>query len=425
MNEQDRLRLRDRWASSVAGALRLPALIVAIGLSQVACGTATVGGGGQDDPARQTPRVMVTLPATSKFLVRRSVEELVEQYQLRFVAAWKMRSLGVQCVVFEIPRRVDQDVLVRGLENDHRVDMAQVVSQFNVQGSQASRQTAEERSYRRFQRAADVLRLDQAHLLATGRGVRVAVVDTGADLGHQEYGSRVAVARNFVADQPESFVRDAHGTAVAGLIAADHRDGSGMLGVAPEAELQILKACWPEPEGGRRAVCDSYTLALALDFAVAEAAQVINLSLAGPEEPILRRLIEEAIDRGVVVVAAWPTRPPRFPASLHGVIAVRALTASTEGFVDTGGGENSLAALAAPGEEVLATVPGGGYDFWSGSSMASAQVAGVAALILEHRPEITSGEILELLRETARDNPGQAVVDACAALAKLTGGNCT
>lgn len=387
-------------------------------------------------------RVMVTFPSTSPFVVRRSIRELSVAFDLNFVASWTMESLGQQCVVFEVPDPVAQrpesmERLLGSLSRDHRIELAQRVQRFSTYSQEVAAEAASEvelgpedgadtrSSYRRFQHAADLLRLDAAHELATGRGVRVAVIDTGMDLGHPEYGRRIVEARDFVGRDEESFTTDLHGTAVAGLIAAAHDDGAGIVGVAPEVDLLAVKACWPEPAGGRKAVCDSYTLALALDYAVTAEARVINLSLGGPDDPILRRLVEAALERKSVVVAANGGAGADFPATVPGVLDVRALPRETEAG-EAGGGEKPMDGedwMSAPGREILTTVPGG-YDFWNGSSMSAAQVSGVAALILEHRPELTSQELGAMLRETARNNPGHALVDACAAVARATGRSC-
>jgi subtilisin family serine protease len=122
-----------------------------------------------------------------------------------------------------------------------------------------------------------------------------------------------------------------------------------------------------------------------------------------------------------------------FPASLDGVIAVRA-----SGGPSLGPGEPAAPAalgrqLAAPGVDILTTVPGGGYDFFSGSSMAAAQVAGVVALLLERQPGLAPERVAGLLRDTAQPAaappdgslpPGTAIeaqVDACGAVSELLG----
>ncbi|MDA8019220.1 MAG: S8 family serine peptidase [Thermoanaerobaculia bacterium] len=404
-----------------------------LSLTMFGCATSSVDAPGRSSSGVSSDlferQVMVTFPTTSHFLVRRSIQELSVTFELRMVASWTMESLGQQCVVFEVPeivaKRADaMDRLVQSLSRDHRIELAQRVQRFstrNTLGAKTATNDGERSSYRRFQHAADLLRLDAAHSLATGRGVRVAVIDTGMDLGHPEYGRRIVEARDFVGRDQDSFTNDLHGTAVAGLIAARHDDGVGIVGVAPEADLVAIKACWPEPAGGRRAVCNSYTLALALDYAVSSEAEVINLSLGGPDDPILRRLVEAGLQRHTVVVAANGGDGADFPAIVPGVLDVRALPRPDEPREETADLETTW--LSAPGHEILTTVPGG-YDFWNGSSMAAAQVSGVAALLLEHRPDMTPEEVTILLRDSSRDNPGHGVVDACAAVSVVAGRAC-
>ena len=254
--------------------------------------------------------------------------------------------------------------------------------------------------------------------------MRVAVVDTGVDVDHPDLRGRVVGASNFVDGGEQTFTGDIHGTAVAGALAASANE-VGIVGVAPDAQLLALKACWPESPGARQALCNSYTLAKAVDFALNARAQVLNLSLAGPADPLLTRLLDLALERGITVVAAAPADgAPSFPASLAGVVAVRdgGIASSTGAFAPAakGGAE----ALAAPAVDILTTVPRASYDYFSGSSVAAAQVSGIAALLLERRPDMKPAEVRRLLLETARAQPADAVgvADACAPLATLAAG---
>ena len=174
-----------------------------------------------------------------------------------------------------------------------------------------------------------------------------------------------------------------------------------MVGVAPGAELVGLRACWQRPDGGGS--CSSFSLARALNFAILNRIRVLNLSLGGPPDPLLAELIETALAEGAVVVAAWGEQPePAFPASLPGVIAA--------GGVDGGRG------LPAPEVDVLSAAPGEAYNYVSGSSVATAHVAGVAALLLAARPELTSAEISHALAASVVTRDGQPTLDACEAL---------
>lgn len=392
-----------------------------------AAGGAMVGATVEEGRSAQ---VMVTLRPAPPARLDQLTRELAETYTLEPVAAWQIVALDRRCVVFASRgqlqgRRLES--LLRSLRADPRVDLAQAVQRFSTLAEAPAAPPASPPpavaaggSYRHLQHGADVLRLEPAHRLATGRGVKVAVVDTGIDLTHPELRGRIVAAKDFAARRLEKvprgegdlFTHDLHGTAVAGAIAAAS-DGVGILGVAPEASLLAIKACWASAPGDRRASCDSYTLALALDFALGEGAQVINLSWSGPPDPILEALVLAAIARGTVVVAALGSADA-FPARLPGVIAVRSLEDPESGLEE--------GSFAAPGEEILSTVPGGGYDFFSGSSLAAAEVSGIAALALEKKPDLGPAGLAELLRRTARNNPGRAAVDACAPLAALAGG---
>jgi subtilisin family serine protease len=203
----------------------------------------------------------------------------------------------------------------------------------------------------------------------------------------------VAVRENFVTDRP--YAAEAHGTGVAGVIAAAENNRLGIAGVAPDARLLALRACWDG--GAQGTICDSLSLAKALHFAVDRDAQVINLSLAGPQDRLLGRLIDVAIADGATVVAAADPDLPKggFPASHPGVMAVGA------------GGEG--AALTAPGHDVPTTLPGGRWSLVNGSSYAAAHVSGLMALIRQREPRARGAAALV----TSRTN---GTIDACASI---------
>ncbi|HEY7216440.1 MAG TPA: S8 family serine peptidase [Thermoanaerobaculia bacterium] len=375
------------------------------------------------DPEAPPPaerQVMVTYPPGPPPLWARTSAELSEVYRMRILYAWTMASLGEQCVVFEVPPgRSARDIIGR-LASDRRVSSVQAVESFSTLAA-----PQRDDPYTHLQHGYQTLRLDQAHRLATGKGVRVAVVDTGVDFDHPDLRDRVTVANNFVDRGERTFTMDIHGTAVAGVIAASVND-VGIVGVAPDAEIYALKACWQQPPAAREAVCNSYTLAKAMDFAITKGSQVINFSLGGPPDALLGRLIGVALSKGIVVVAANGGPSRDFPASLQGVIGI-------VGSDDVKGGAAAPAApsaqgpaLAAPAVDVLTTVPKGSYDFFSGSSLAAAEVSGIAALLLQQDPKLTPARVAEIIRKTARPlNPTHIIqADACAAVASVAGGGC-
>ncbi len=371
-------------------------------------------------------QVMITYPPGPPAVWARTSAELAEVYRLRIVWAWTMASLGEQCVVFEVPAGRPVDDLVRRLAADRRVSSAQAIATFETLAPHGGPGGPEGRSdpYAHLQHSSQALRLDQAHRLATGKGVRIAMVDTGVDFDHPDLRERVVGAKSFVDRGEQSFTTDFHGTAVAGVIAATANNNVGIAGVAPGARLYALKACWQQPPAAREAVCNSYTLAKAVDFAIVQGAQVLNFSLGGPPDPLLGRLIGHALSKGIVVVAADGGPSRDFPASFQGVIGIRGsdVKGGSPAPVAAGGGPK----LAAPAVDILTTVPKGSYDFFSGSSLAAAQVSGVAALLLERDPKATPARLAEVIRKTARPlNPTHVIqVDACAAVASLAGGGC-
>ncbi|MFL6234107.1 MAG: S8 family peptidase [Thermoanaerobaculia bacterium] len=402
------------------GALLLTLLLI-LGCASAPSGSSTPrdAAGAPTGPGSANEQVMVTYKPAPLSLWSEHTAEISQQYRLNFVAAWTMESLGEQCVVFEVPRGRSAREVVRRLSSDPRVSLAQPVETFRTQGSDP---------YAQLQHGSATLRLDQAHRFATGKGVKVAVVDTGVDIDHPDLRDRVKFARAFVDRGERTFTNDIHGTAVAGLIAATADNGAGIAGAAPQAEIYALKACWEQPPGVRQAVCNSYTLALAVDFAIARlpGIQVLNFSLAGPTDPILGKLIDRALSKGIVVVAADGGTPNQdFPASHKGVIGVMGSDDLNDGPPTVPAG-HSRAMLAAPGVDILTTMPHGSYDLFSGSSAAAAEVSGIAALLLEKNPKLTPAQLAAILQKTGRPIDADPVseVDACAALASLTGGDC-
>ncbi len=367
-----------------------------------------------EPPAGTLQQVMVTYPPAPPSIWARNSAEIARNYGLRLVGAWTMTSLGEQCAVFEVLRGSAESV-VRRLSSDPLVGLAQTIQTFETQ--------AYNDPLAHLQYSSQTLRLDQAHRWATGKGVRVAVVDTGVDIDHPDLRGRIRKAQSFVDGGEHSFTTDVHGTAVAGVIAAAADNDVGIVGVAPGAEVLALKACWHLP-ARRGAMCNSYTLAKAVDFAIAQGAQVLNFSLAGPKDPLLGRLLGTALSRGIVVVAADGGPAFDFPASREGVIGLRGSDPLRGGLT---GPDKTLSSLAAPGVDILTTAPRASYDFFSGSSLAAAQASGIAALLLEKNPKLTPVQVAEIIRRTAHPLAATSVsqVDACAALASAQGhGSC-
>jgi len=323
------------------------------------------------------------------------LDALAKEYGIVRSGGWAMRSLGVHCEVFDVPAGADAVAIAARLSHDKRVDSAEPLREFQTL-------TASGESYRPLQHALDDLDVDRAHATSRGRGVRIAIIDSGVDSTHPNLSGAVNTRRDFAASaQPAP-----HGTEVAGIIGARSMHGGGIVGVAPDAELLDLHACWGSGGNGP-ASCNSFSLAQALDYAVSNSADIINLSLAGPYDPLLARLLDAAEARSIcVVVAAPPSNDAAyaFPASVASVIVVGVSDAKAP---------ESAPRIAAPGTDVLTTFPGGRYDYASGSSLAAAHVSGVVALARALHP-LTPGQIRTLLAEHAPLSAVTILADAAA-----------
>ena len=345
--------------------------------------------------------------------------DLQAQYRLRPVGEFPLTSIGVQCLVYQVPTDQPLDAVIARLKTDPRVELVQPNQTFG--GLQA----APPDPYAEMAYGAKLLRADLAHRISTGQGVAVAVIDTGADTDHPDLRGRIAETATFVEGGEPSFRADRHGTAVAGIIGA-RADGAVLEGIAPEARLTVLKACWYSDPAGPKARCSSWTLAKAVDHAINRGIKVMNLSLGGRVDDLLARLLAAADRRGIVVVVATLDNPddPGFPASLDTVIPAVACDANRR--VDSPRWRGIAFAAAAPGVDVVAPAPNAGYSLVSGSSLAAAHVTGVVALLLQQTPQATPDQIKTLLRTTAKpvagSNPAAipkvGMVDACAALAR-------
>jgi hypothetical protein len=338
-----------------------------------------------------------------------TAKAIAADYDIDEVSAWPIASLRVHCVMFRLREGESREAILSKLAADPRVQLAQPLQTFATSTGRYDDQ------YLGLQRAFVDMSIAAAHQWSQGAGVTVAIVDTGIDLRHPDLAGRVRTSRNFVDSDAAQFSRDWHGTEIAGVIAAVGNNGRGIVGVAPQVQLLALKACWQKERGGPSAVCNSYTLAQAIDAAIDAGADIINLSLVGPADPLLSALAERATARGSIVVGAVPAsgRPEGFPSGAPGVLAVAMAEQSAA----------PSAALQAPGREILTLVPNGSYDFATGASLATANVSGVVALMRARRQHVTATEARTLLarstREVSPSSDSVRSIDACTALASL------
>jgi hypothetical protein len=338
---------------------------------------------------------------------RETLHAVEHQYGLREVNAWPIAPLQIHCAVLEIPAGADRAQLLVALSKDRRVRLTQPLQTF------ATRTENYNDPYVGLQHGFQQMDVADAHPWSRGEGVRVAIIDTGADVLHPDLRGSIAVAANFVDADEAQFRRDRHGTEMAGVIAAVANNKEGIVGIAPGARLLILKACWQAQIGVDDAHCNSFTLARAIAAAFDAHAQVINLSLAGPDDRLVGNLIREGQRRGVIFVGAATDESEGQKGLLHQAGVIEVASEETPSAIEP--------VLYAPGREILTLLPGGHYDFASGTSIATAQVSGVVALMLAKEPALSAAAIYRLLRDTSSPilSAGVRGVDACAAVVTL------
>jgi subtilisin family serine protease len=346
---------------------------------------------------------------------RQMLRAVEHEYGLKEVNAWPIEPLHVHCAVLEIPAGSDRNRVLAALAKDRRIKLTQPLQTFATRTDNSRHDGSYNDPYFGLQHGFQEMDVADAHPFSRGEGVKVAIIDTGVDILHPDLKDRVAAAVNFVDADEVQFRRDRHGTELAGVIAAVANNREGIVGVAPNARLLVFKACWQAQSDADAARCNSFTLARALAAAFDAHAQIVNLSLAGPDDPLLGDLISEGQRRGVLFVGA---------AGENGLM-------HRPGIIQVASAESRPAgddALYAPGNEILTLLPGGHYDFASGASIATAQVSGVLALMLAKNSALSAAAAYRLLRDTSSvGGVGGSMggVDACAAVVSLLGrGSC-
>jgi len=346
---------------------------------------------------------------------QRQAHSVAADYSLREVRSWPIPVLSMHCVVYEITNGRPAEEVIAALSKDSRVLLAQPLQEFHTLTAAAAASAASPAGAAYNDPLYDLqtnmatLGIARAQQRAQGAGVRIAVIDTGVDLAHPDLQGASLRSRSFL-DKSAAAASLRHGTAMLGLIAAVANNHVGIVGLAPRAQLEVLEACWQLSPAQDAAACNTFTLARALAAALASDVQLVNLSVAGPADPLLAALVQVVLKRGVTFVgaAAGPDAP--FPTAIPGVITA----AGTEQPPPPG-------ALAAPSQHVMTLRPAGEYDFESGSSIAAAEITGVLALLMSASPtKLSSATLLSLLSGPTPVRAGSPLpVDLNAALERL------
>lgn len=324
---------------------------------------------------------------------------VVRRHGLERLSSQPLPLLDAHIGLLRIRSGRSEAAVLAALRQDSRVRSAQLNQRyFHAQGSSqaagASRQADTIAQY-----GPRKVNLPEAHQLALGRKVAIAVIDSRVDAAHPDL--KGAVVRSFDAagGAPDTAL-DFHGTAVAGIIRA-----RGIVeGVAPEAEILAVRA-FRISRPGAQPETNTYALLTAVDWAVRNGAKVLNMSFTGPRDAALQEALEAADQKGVILIAAagnaGPKAAPAFPAAYPGVIAVTAVDEADRRYQHANRG--SYIAVAAPGVDILAPVERGRHSYLSGTSFAAAYVSGIAALLLERNPNLDARALAELVATGADD----------------------
>jgi subtilisin family serine protease len=261
------------------------------------------------------------------------------------------------------------------------------------------------------------MRLREAHRISSGNDVLVAVIDSQIDTKHPDLAGVFAGEYDAVGTPAEAHT---HGTGMAGAIAAQVK----LLGVAPKVKVLAVRSFSGDKEGAQST---TFSILKGLDWAAGKGARIVNMSFAGPADPMLRNMLAKAHDKGIVLIAAvgnaGPRSPPLYPAADPLVIGVTATDADDKLLPQANRGPQ--VAVAAPGVDILVPAPDGGYQITSGTSVAAAHASGVAALLLARKPDMTANEVRRVLIGTAhsiagkRTDTGAGVIDAYDAINSL------
>jgi subtilisin family serine protease len=248
---------------------------------------------------------------------------------------------------------------------------------------------------------------------STGNGQTIAVVDSGVDRTHPDLAGHVAPGWDFVDNDPDASDGESHGTHVAGTIAATRDNGVGVAGVAPDARILPLRVLDSSGSGFVSDAIEAY------DFAADHAVRLINASFGGSTFSQAEYEVIRDHSDVVFVVAAGNggsdqmgddnDTVPQYPCSydLVNIVCVGASRHDDEPASFSNYGETSVDVFA-PGYSIYSTVPGAGYDWASGTSMAAPHVSGEAALLLSRNPELTAVDVRDAIVSSAESKTSLA-----------------
>jgi len=318
------------------------------------------------------------------------VDALARRHGLRRIESRSFELIGATIGLFRITGGKTVEAASREFAQDSSVRSLQPNFRYTLQGESAAAAEGDPAKYPQAE-----LHLPQAHTLADGANVTIAVIDSAVDLKHSEFAG-VTITPFDALDSKEG--PHPHGTGVAGAIVSHVR----LMGSAPAAHILAIRAF---VTSGKAAESSSYVLLKGFDLAAGHGAQIVNMSFTGPKDAIIGRGLTALAARNIVMVAAAGNAGPKssalYPAADANVIAVSATDARDKLFAASNRGR--YIAVAAPGVDLFLPTSDDKYQITSGTSFSCAFVSGIAALMLQRNPALKPDEVRAILMKTARD----------------------
>ena len=313
---------------------------------------------------------------------------IAQQLGLRIITSDTLTTLGRKVIRLELPSGMSVRDAIRRLEANRLVSVAAPIYQFHLMQAAGATSKGDAAQY-----MLGALHLDKAHAIATGKGITIALIDSEVDKQHTELQGTISEELDTLGvNEP----LPSHGTEMAGAIVSHDR----LMGVAPGAKILVVRAF-----GESNSTVQGTTLSIlkGIEWAESQGARIINMSFAGPRDPSLERAFKAAHDKGIVLIAAagnaGPKSPPLYPGADSNVIAVTATDARDRVF--RGANQGPQLSVAAPGVDIIAPAPAGGYQMSTGTSIATAHVSGVVSLMLERDPTLKPDDVRKILESTA------------------------
>lgn len=308
-------------------------------------------------------------------------QKMIDEYQLDVIEEFSLSSLSQAVVVFQTERESNQ--LLNDLLRKKGVIGAQPDYIYRNMASHAATSDLNDdnESLQDLQSLSSLFDFNRVHQQMSGEGSSVAIIDTGVEVNHPDLIEADINKLNFI--KGDSYQDEIHGTAIAGIIAAQ-RNRTGIIGLAPDVKILAFRACRQLQPGVSSAECYSSSLAKALDRAIKARSQLVNFSFGTPAvDPLVNNLLNHGVAQGILLIAAAGNDSRQqelsFPASHKNVLSVAGRNGErlfpSKLLADK-------ADIRAPSEQVFTTVSGGKHNFLNGTSMSSAIASGIVSLAL-------------------------------------------